>query len=184
MKKILMLSCLLTVASAALQASPVTYSLTFTGGPPLPSGSFNYDASLAVNPFSSFLVTDAGTSFDLTNAANSFTGNSLVGVCKSSQSAAGLFNALTTPGCESGWIYLNLGPSGQRFQISVCSAAFSCDDGGASALVPGNNGQPGGNSFGGISATPASATPEPGTLWLSGTGIAALMARAWARRKR
>jgi hypothetical protein len=53
MKKTLLFSYVLAISAAALQAAPITYNLTFTGGPPLPTaGSFTYDSSLAVNPFS------------------------------------------------------------------------------------------------------------------------------------
>ncbi|MBI4906928.1 MAG: PEP-CTERM sorting domain-containing protein [Acidobacteria bacterium] len=178
-KKILMLSCLLTAASALLQASPVTYNLSFIGGPIVPTaGSFTYDASLAVNPFSAFLVTQGGVLFDLTIDANAFTGNTDVGPCKSGQSAAGFFNALTTAGCQSAWNHGNVGPF-QMFQIIVCADAFVCDDGAATVIV--TAGGPA-SSAGFVAATPASTVPEPGALWLSGAGIVALIARA--RRKR
>ncbi|MBI4906929.1 MAG: PEP-CTERM sorting domain-containing protein [Acidobacteria bacterium] len=183
MKKILMLSWLLA-AAATLPAAPAAYNLSFTGGPVVPTaGSFTYDASLAVNPFSSFFVTEVGSLFDFTSAANAFTGNGPVGVCKSSQSAAGLFNALTTAGCQTVWTYQDGGIS-QLFQILTCSDTSTCGaDGAVYALVNvGGGGSP--ISFGVIAATPASTVPEPGVLWLSGIGIVALMARGWARRKR
>ena len=181
MKKTLILSIVLTAAAAVLQAGPVTYNLAFTGAAPLPTaGSFNYDSSLAVNPFSLFTFTEDGILFDLTTAANGFTGNGFVGACKSSASAAGFFNALTTPGCQNSWIYVPLGSSA-LFQISVCSNTTACDDGAAGGVASGTSTS---GSLGLVSATAATATPEPGALWLSGTGFLALMIRAMVRRKR
>jgi hypothetical protein len=166
-------------AVSALHASPTFYSLSFNFtdgvGTTLPTaGSFTYDSSLAVNPFSAFTVTEGGLVFDLTSAANSFTGNGSVGACKSAQSAAGLFNGMTAAGCLPGWQYA----PDASFEISVCSLQEECDDGGASAsLVSGGGGV---FSRGDLTAT---AVPEPAALWLSGAGLLALMSRTRVLRR-
>jgi hypothetical protein len=54
-------------------ADPITYTINFTltSGSPLPTaGSFTYDPSVAVNPFSNFDVVWNGLTFDLTASAN------------------------------------------------------------------------------------------------------------------
>lgn len=60
------------VAATSAYASPITYDITFSGGPILPtSGSFVYDGSLPLSSrFSDFSVVWDGISFDLTSAAN------------------------------------------------------------------------------------------------------------------
>jgi PEP-CTERM motif len=172
------------VTLSALHATPSFYALSFnfTGGSgdTLPTGSFTYDSSLVSNPFSSFVVDAGGLVFDLTSSANSFAGDASLGACKSSNTPAGLFNALTAPGCEGGWDYLP-NPGFTQLQIDVCSATFRCDDGSVTlseaatgtGSVRGSGGQ----------VTAAQATPEPGAIWLSGIGLLVLMGRGWSRRK-
>jgi len=177
-RKTSLLLCFITAVSA-LQAGPIAYNISFTlgSGNTLPTpASFTYDSSLAVNPFSAFTVTAGGVLFNLTSQANGFTGNSFVGACKSSQSAAGFFNGLTGAGCLPTWIYVPLGGGNFLFQISVCSlSGTGCDDGAASTFAAGAG--TGSASSGSLTVTPATATPEPGALWLSGIGILALMSR-------
>ena len=183
-RKAALMLCFITTVSA-LQASPIAYNLSFTliAGDTLPTaGSFTYDSSLAVNPFSAFTLTAGGGLVNLTSAANGFTGNSLVGACKSSQSAAGFFNGLTGAGCLPGWVYIPVGGGDFFFQISVCSLSGTfCDDG--SAFTQATGVSPGSNSFGSLTVTAATATPEPGALWLSGIGVLALMSRVWVQRR-
>jgi hypothetical protein len=182
-RKASLLLSFITVVSA-LQAAPLTYNLSFNfavgSGNLLPTGSFTYDSSLAVNPFSSFTVAEGGLLFDLRNAANGFTGSSLVGACKSSQSAAGFFNALTGAGCINIWHVIPLFPVSQAL-ISVCSIPGTpCDDG---DIVTFSQGTIPALNAGEVTATAAAAAPEPGALWLCGIGMAALISRAWATRK-
>lgn len=183
-RKASLLLSFITVVSA-LQAAPLTYNLSFNlfpgGRNTLPTGSFTYDSSLAVNPFSSFTVAEGGLLLDFRNAANGFTGNSFVGACKSSQSAAGFFNALTGAGCISSW-HTDTIQGFSQFQISVCSIPGTpCVDG---TIVTSSRGTiPEGNDDGQLTATAAVAAPEPGAVWLCGIGMAALISRAWATRK-
>jgi hypothetical protein len=183
-RKASLLLSFITVVSA-LQAAPLTYNLSFNfavdSGNLLPTGSFTYDSSLAVNPFSSFTVAEGGLLFDLRNAANGFTGNSLVGACKSSQSAAGFFNGLTGADCIGSWNTFSLPMGFAQFNIFVCSISGTpCNDGSvfnsSQGTIPPLNG-------GLLTATAAAAAPEPGALWLCGIGMAALISRAWATRK-
>lgn len=183
-KKASLLLCFITAVSG-LQASPIAYNLSFNftngGGNTLPTaGSFTYNSSLAVNPFSGFTVTEGGILFDLTSLANVFTGNTLVGACKSAQSAAGFFNGLTGVGCQPTWTYTPDFVS--DFTIFVCSlSGNSCNDGSVDRTVFGQ-GTGSGISGGRITATPAAA-PEPGAVWLSGIGVLALLSRAWVSRR-
>ena len=49
-------------ASTLVSAAPVLHNLTFSGGTFTPSGSFQYDAASANNPFSSSKSRRAGSS--------------------------------------------------------------------------------------------------------------------------
>ena len=169
-------------ASTVASAGPILYNLTFTGGSTTPTGSFTYDSSVAVNPFASFNVNAGGVAFNLTGPANAFTGNSSVGACKSAQSAAGFFNALTTPGCLNKWDYLPAAGS-NLFTIRACAvSATPCLDGAASGFDGGSAGS--GASTSGLVTAAASGVPEPGTASFVCIGALALMATARARTKR
>ncbi len=180
-----LLVCFIAAASA-LQAGPITYNLSFNftdgGGDTLPTaGRFIYDSSLVSNPFSSFTVTEGGLVFDLTSAANGFTGDSFVGACKNARNAAGLFSGMTGAGCEPSWSYLPDALSSQ-FQIVVCaSSADVCWDGNITSSVAA---QGTGEFAGSAGLFTVTATPEPGAFWFSGIGVLALASRVWARRKR
>lgn len=95
-----------------IQGSPVFYNLNFsfgggTTGPP-PTGSFSYDSSLSINPFSNFIVNYEGFTIDATVAANG--GVQFGYPCgvppSADQSAANLFFYLTT--CPANAVFYNL----------------------------------------------------------------------------
>ena len=182
-KSSLLLSFIAVVS--ALQATPLTYNLSFqifTGFQnPLPTGSFTYDSSLAVNPFSNFTVVAGGFPLDLTNSANVPNGFSSVGACWSSNSATGFFNGLTGSGCIATWYVFKSRQGFDLFQISVCSSqGTQCNDGSIAILFQGTIS---GLSTGEVTATAAVTAPEPGAVWLCGIGMAALISRAWVTRK-
>jgi hypothetical protein len=167
--------------SSVASAAAIQYNITFTntGGFVNPAGSFIYDSSLAVNPFSSFVTSDRGLTFDLTLEANLYMGNSNVGACKSATSPAGLFNAFTTAGCQNQWQVNPALPSTTAFSFRVCATTSFCDDGTSAVVVSGTLPL----NFGLFTAQ-ASSIPEPGTACLAGLGALAWLATNRVRTQR
>ncbi len=160
-------------ALSTAAASPVLYTLNFTGGTPDATGSFDYDASLTSNPFSAFTVTWEGTTFNLTSAAN--TAPLDTETCAASTGAAEIFQSLTAPGCGVG------GTSSEDWYADIQFNEIGIDIYGAAPSVSEvedttNNGNP--VTSGTVQAT--STAPEPATWGLVIAGGAVI---AWRRRR-
>jgi hypothetical protein len=118
------------LAALNVNAQAERYEINFiTATGVTPAGSFSYDASQPVNPFSNFVVEWNGATFDLTASANDPKfGKAATSLCFPSLNATGVFYALTHPaGCEgfpkSGWSIQpqrkGPAPSGSKFQFTI-----------------------------------------------------------------
>ncbi len=96
-------------------AAPILYNINFTGGSPNPtSGSFKYDPTTTINPFSEFTVVWNSFTFDFTPTANS-TLPLIIGNCDTIETSTfDLFNALSgnCGGGSRGWSSSHLGLTG------------------------------------------------------------------------
>lgn len=158
-------------AAATMHAAPILYTFDFTGGSPNATGSFDYDAALTVDPFSSFVVMLDGDTFDFTSTANGETG---IG-CGGSTGPQSVFNALigdTTSGCgEQVWVAADESATDERLLLlDGTNTNLLLDDTSATA-IPVTNG----------TFTVPAAVPEPGTLPLFLAGAGALL--SWKRRR-
>lgn len=167
-------------AAMTVAAAPVPYTFDFTGDVPRPVASFQYDSTAVDNPFSAYIVTFGGDSFDLTDLANSASV-----LCPGATSGAhSLFNSYmgdTPPGCVFGrdWVAFQvpIDPATHftRIRIGIGSnevvtnAVFP----GPGQFIPDRSGQ--------FTVTEANVSvPEPATILLVVCGGGAL----WAGNRR
>jgi hypothetical protein len=159
-------------------ASVIHYDITFTGGSPIPTGEFDYDAS--VPEFSNFIVLWDGLSFDMTGSANSPIFNSgsdfSLPLCgASSVNAALTFGILTSNGCTTSvfWVVDNFGG------IVQFAFALNTGPGGGNFFITSSN-QPSydtsncGAECGRGDFSVAAAQVPPATLALLGLGLSGL----------
>jgi hypothetical protein len=164
-------------AAGSMHASSVLYNFNFTGGTVAPTGSFDYDPLATTNPFSSFVVTVNGLSFDFEGPANGVTNTG----CGGATGPQSLFNALigdTGSGCGSQqWqAFLAPLPGGSGFTLLSGTSfnLFQQTPDGPSSVI---------STSGAFTATAAAvAAPEPGTLGLFFAGAGVLL--SWKRIRR
>lgn len=164
-------------ASQLMHGAPILYNLNLTGGSPNATGSFQYDASLSVNPFSNVAVNWNGAAFNnMTGQFNAFTG---VTVCAGQTGETAIFNILTAgacggatwtasfdaaalglPGLVQAQFIFSLGGRGVIQSIAFATQAPSTSTSGA--------------------VTASAAVPEPSSFTLLAAGGALL---AWMRRR-
>src|ERR1035437_1731540 len=92
-------------AAGLMHASPILYTITFSGGSTSPIGSFDFDPTASTNPFSAFDVTIGTVTYDFTINAN-FPSNP--NACGGTSGPQSIFNYLTSTGAGCGvrsWTY-------------------------------------------------------------------------------
>ncbi len=169
-------------AAGMMRASPIPYTITFSGAvvyPQLdlpyynPTGSFDYDPAAITNPFSSFLVILANATFDLTSSANAYSGTG----CGGTTGAQSVFNYLTSPGAACGdhtWDHVFNTFSAVQMKISpCCNIEYAYPTAILNVFEVG--------TYTVSAAAPATA-PEPGTSTLLFAGVGALW--SWNRWRR
>ena len=169
----------------------VSYDLNFTytgnlGGLTTPTGSFTYDVT--TQSFVSFAVVLGSETFDMTSAMNSAS----LGTYSSPCTPTSIFDAV-----------VNYGSCAHSFSVSNLTNPYPYEDldflqfgfpnlpqlgfvSFATVSQPGAGLPANAHGYGTYTATEVSSTPEPGSLWLLGTGTLpaaglALRRRPWAR---
>jgi hypothetical protein len=165
------------------------YTITFTGGPLLPtSGSFQYDST--VPSFSNFDVAWDGTTFDLTTAANlmaTYGVGAQPSCLDSAKGAQAAFLFLTScpssPGSSTFFLWSGTTPAPAYgvFQFLYDSAYYGEEQ--FEAVSPETPGIMRAVATGSYSVSPTVVTPEPGTpaLILLGIGFVLVMRKRIAQ---
>jgi hypothetical protein len=177
------------LGAPAAMASPIHYTLSFSGSPLLPtSGEFTYDPDIP--QFSSFLVTWQGINFDLTGSADApgisstapsciggatgaaATAALLLGSCNPSSGGTAVWEAILFGNGDSYFTFASdadqahLPPQTPDPGIAIQAEATGPVFGGAVALNP----------LGSFSATQTTVSaPEPSSLGIFAAGLVAMV---------
>ena len=154
---------LLASVGPALHATPVIYTINFTGVGPPASGGFTYDPSI-VAPFSSFMVAWSAFSFDFTDLANNDTQFNPCGA-----GAAGVLAQSSVCGTQSWSANFASDTLGFRFEDS--SSAWMLE---IAEVLRTREPYTAAGSY--TITPPVDATPEPGTLAYTILPVAGLIA--------
>lgn len=182
-----LLGCILWSVTAS--ATPITYTISFFPGPAAPpinpptAGSFTYDSSAIT--FTDFQVTWYNLIYDLTSEANSPTGSHSDSCFAGASGAAASFALLTGGACPAEWGAGNFtgfgGGSSVSFLQSNAGQLQFLDTREFNLNVPGNVLGNDFAIFGGFSVAqltpPGPVVPEPSSMLLFGTGVAAVVTR-------
>jgi hypothetical protein len=196
------LAFLMGIGAIAAAASPISYALNFSaiGGSPFlitPTGSFTYDASLAVGAqFSNFFIQWDGLTENFTSAANGPIHFDAGAGCPATPTSVNFFNFLNgIPQCtpDEGTIQYSFSTDPSIFEVcdstttgyvSPCAsnnAVGAQMDAGDSSHSTGTASV--GDAFGDGTFTITASAPEPSTIAMSLAGLGVLLAHA-ARRRR
>lgn len=188
--KLLALVALVVGASAAAQAAEIVYDINFTNDfsdVAAPTGSFTYNA--ATSQFTNFTVNWDALTFDLTAAANTFSGGAGAPACVGNLSGGAAAFAFLSPGCQTfqdSWD-ATAAPQQNQSELAFFDFVDSSDtvqigspgvD--ATDATDGDTGARGNFTITAIDTSISSTTPEPGTVALLAGGLGLL----WLRRRR
>ncbi len=162
-------------------AGPITYDMVFTttNGTTPAAGSFIYqDSSEDHPPFSDFIVTWGGVSFDFTTAANSFSSGGILAACLPGRNECGD----TTDEWDAGLLYIGaLGDSSHSASVLTLSFCAGTDCEQLQAFAPPVTGESGGGF--GVEEGPES-VPEPGTITMMLIGVLAVVGAKQVQNRR